>query len=129
MLLRNAIQTPDGTILESHHRHDYKTHLDTLTNKLYGVDGGLAYIRHIGDIQDCIDLSVESDDHEVIRTHLTWETYGKSGKNPPKVVPVCELSNNHIEAIITTQTISEKFLTVLLEEIKYRNTHDINIAD
>lgn len=56
-LIRNAIQTPDGTILDSLHTHDFKTHIDKITGKLYGVDGGLSYLRRIGDMEDCIDLS------------------------------------------------------------------------
>ena len=38
------MRTPDGTILESKHRHDYVTHLDA-NGKEYMLDGGLAYVR------------------------------------------------------------------------------------
>jgi hypothetical protein len=39
MLIRNAIRTPDGTILESRSVHDYRTHMDTVTNRQYMIDG------------------------------------------------------------------------------------------
>jgi hypothetical protein len=45
MLIRNAIRTPDGTILESRSVHDYRTHMDTVTNRQYMIDGGLHYSR------------------------------------------------------------------------------------
>lgn len=129
MILRNAIKTPDGTILESTHVHDFKIYQDKITGKEYGVDGGLAYLRTIGDMADCTNLSIESDDHKTIRTHLKWGTYGKSGKNPLKFVPLSELSNNHIKAIIATQTLSKEVLSALNDELAYRNSHNINITD
>lgn len=129
MILRNAIKTPDGTILESTHVHDFKMYQDKITGKEYGVDGGLAYLRTIGDMTDCTNLSIESDDHKTIRTHLKWGTYGKSGKNPLKFVSLSELSNNHIKAIIATQTLSKEVLSALNDELAYRNSHNIDITD
>lgn len=43
-LIRNRLQTPDGKILESVHRHDYVSHRDD-NGKLYFLDGGLDYAR------------------------------------------------------------------------------------
>lgn len=43
-ILSNRMRTPDGTILESKHRHDYVTHLDANGNE-YMLDGGLSYVR------------------------------------------------------------------------------------
>tara|TARA_R110000868_G_scaffold148357_1_gene370189 strand:- start:17507 stop:17839 length:333 start_codon:yes stop_codon:yes gene_type:complete len=57
-LIRNAIQTPDGTILESNHRHDFVTHLDK-NGEVYGIDGGLNYQRIIGNLSDYTDLTVD----------------------------------------------------------------------
>ena len=77
-LIRNALQTPDGTILESTHRHDYKEYTDA-NGKYYMVDGGLDYVRrtvHTDQINLC-----EYDDapHERQRNILKWGTYGKDG--------------------------------------------------
>ena len=43
-IVSNRIRTPDGTILESMHRHDYVTYTDA-NGKEYMVDGGLDYLR------------------------------------------------------------------------------------
>jgi hypothetical protein len=34
---------------------------------------------------------------------IKWGTYGKSGLEPLRWIPICELSNSHLEAIINTQ--------------------------
>ena len=98
-LIRNALQTPDGTIIESMHRHDYVTYTDA-NGKEYMVDGGLAYVRRsIHD--DQIDLS-EYDDapHERQREVLTWGTYGKDGKQPLQYKTIAEMETEHLQAVI-----------------------------
>lgn len=54
-ITRNAIQTPDGTIIESFFRHDYVSHLDKNGNT-YMVDGGLDYLKR-GGPNDYVELA------------------------------------------------------------------------
>lgn len=66
-LIYNAVRTPDGTILESRHVHDYATHLDANGDE-YMVDGGFDYLRRSVNKVPAEDLSLYSDEkHEVIR--------------------------------------------------------------
>ena len=60
-IVANRIRTPDGTILESMHRHDYVTYTDA-NGKEYMVDGGLDYLRrNIHDDAPYEELSVYDD--------------------------------------------------------------------
>jgi len=99
-LIRNALQTPDGTVLESYHRHDYKTHLDGITGKEYMVDGGLDYQRRSCN-GDEVDLCLYDDEpHEVQREYLRWGSYGKDGKQPLRRLTISEMETEHIEAVL-----------------------------
>ena len=44
-LIRSMMQTPDGTILESKHRHDCVFHTDSTNGYTYMLDGGTDYQR------------------------------------------------------------------------------------
>ena len=79
-LVRNAIRTPDGTVLESRHVHDYKSHIDTIDGQHYMVDGGLEYSRRSVN-GECMCVYLE-DDHSVVRDAVTWGTYGVNGDQP-----------------------------------------------
>lgn len=98
-LIRNAIQTPDGTILESFSRHDYKTHTDA-NGKEYMVDGGLSYSRR-STHADQIDLNLyDTEPHEIQREILTWGTYGKDGDQPLQYKSIGKMDTAHIKAVL-----------------------------
>jgi hypothetical protein len=95
--VRNAIRTPDGTVLTSRSVHDYQTHQDE-NGMVYMVDGGLDYLRRNVNIDaPHEELSVESSaPFDIIRDALEWGTYGKDGKNPLRYVKLSEMSDEHI---------------------------------
>jgi hypothetical protein len=103
-LVSNKIRTPDGTILQSHHRHDYKSYTDK-NGKDYMVDGGLEYLRRIvHDDAPYQELSATlTDPFETIRESFCWGTRGKEGKDPVKWVELMNLETDHIQAILDTQ--------------------------
>jgi len=122
-IISNKIRTPDGTILQSFHRHDYKTYIDA-NGFEYMVDGGTDYLRRtLIEEYPYEELSVYSDaPFETIRQELHWGTRGKDGKQPLTWKPLCELSTKHINAILTTQTHIESWLYGIFEqELEYRN--------
>lgn len=122
MLLVNAIRTPDGTILRSYSRHDYKTYLDTLTNREYMIDGGMDYCRRSawGDEEDlCIPL--EGSSHEQRAKNLLWGTFGKGAKGPFRRVAIKDMSTDHLEACIKNcPNMSSIYRETMSEEISLR---------
>lgn len=123
-LIRNAIQTPDGTILESRHRHDYQTHTDK-NGKIYMVDGGLDYIRcSVHD--DQIDLFEYSDaPHERQRQVVTWGTYGIDGNQELKYKTIAEMEASHIGNVLNIRGIAPHIRDCMREELRYRKDNDI----
>jgi hypothetical protein len=122
-LLVNAIVTPDGTRLESRHRHDYKSHTDA-NGETYSVDGGLDYIRRSVNKEPAQSADVYSDDpHELKRVFFTWGTYGKTGKEPFQRKTLASLDKEHIEAILDTQyQINDAVRKLFMDELTYRKT-------
>jgi hypothetical protein len=104
-IVLNQIRTPDGTILRSVNRHDYRTYIDK-NGKEYMVDGGSEYLRrNVHDDAPYDELSIYSDDSfDVIRRSLHWGTYGPKGDQPKRYVAMSDLSDDHIKAILVTQS-------------------------
>lgn len=100
-MVYNAIKTPDGTILESRHRHDYVTHFDKVSREEYMLDGGIDYCRtNINKVQaESLQVCLE-DGIEKVREVLKWGTYGKEGKDPLRIVKLSEMTTDHIEACL-----------------------------
>ena len=100
--LANRIRTPDGTILESMHRHDYVTYTDA--NGLeYMVDGGSEYLRRtVHESAPYEELSVYEDaPFEEIREAFHRGGRGKDGTEPLTWVPMSKMSDEWLLACIT----------------------------
>ena len=119
-IIRNALRTPDGTIIRSRHRHDFVTHIDK-NGKEYMVDGGNDYIRRSknGDEEDmCVTTE---DSFEVVRQTCDWGTYGINGDQPLKYVTVAEMETDHIEAVLkNVKFINSSIKTTMEHELEYR---------
>jgi hypothetical protein len=128
-LVVNALITPDGTRLQSYSRYDFKEYVDA-NGKTYMVDGGLDYQRRSANGDEVDDSLFMDDEFAVIRDNVTWGTYGKNGDQPLRVVPVSEMSNDHIQAVLDTQHhMHPNLREVLMMERQYRIENLIEIRD
>ena len=120
-IIYNAIRTPDGTIIESRHRHDYVTHTDK-NGKEYMIDGGLDYIRSSAN-GDEEYLTVRIDDgHDKVREACKWGTYGINGDQPLSYKKLCDMDTAHIEAVLETQNrIYPAIKTAFETELEFRS--------
>jgi len=129
LLVVNALITPDGTRLQSYSHHDYKEYVDA-NGKTYMVDGGLSYQRRSANGDEIDDsLFLYEDEFAVIREQVTWGTYGKHGDQPLRCVPVSEMSNDHINALIDYQHVHPALREVFLMEREYRTENNIMVED
>ena len=128
-LLRNALRTPDGTVLESKTRHDYKEYEDA-NGCIYIVDGGLDYSRRmVNRNAPEIDLSLtEADPHFLVRDYITWGTYGKQQDQPLSYISIAEMTNGHLQAVLDTQKNMYPQIRSLMEaELEYREQEKLEM--
>ena len=99
-LIHSAIQTPDGTILTSRHRHDYVSHTDA-NGEYYCIDGGLDYYRGTINIEPAKRIAVYLDDpHEKVREYVERGGRGKNGDEELKYVKLKDIDDEWLKAII-----------------------------
>lgn len=129
-IVANLIRTPDGTILQSFNRHDFKEYRDA-NGEEYMVDGGLDYLRRsIGQTQPYEELSVYSDDEfNVIRKYFRWGTYGKNGDQLLRYVALQEMSDAHIGACLDNLILHSLHIKLFTEELELRNKEGFHIYD
>jgi hypothetical protein len=126
MILVNKIQTPDGTILESKHRHDYVSHTDA-NGEYYMVDGGKDYLKRSINIIPAIDLTIIDDgSHELRRQYLTWgSNFDKDMNRLPKTIynPIKDMTSDHIQAILDDGWAKNNpfYEELFKEELEFRN--------
>jgi hypothetical protein len=98
-LIVNALRTPDGTVLESKSRHDYKEYVDA-NGKTYVIDGGLDYHRRSAN-GDEESLCLHDDEpHEIQARVLTWGSYGKEGDQPISWIPIADMETDHLKTVL-----------------------------
>jgi hypothetical protein len=98
-MIQNGIRTPDGTELFSRHRHDYIEYTDK-NGKTYIIDGGLDYCRTTVHDDQVSLILYDDEPHEVQREVVVWGTYGISGREPLRYVPVKDMETTHIERVL-----------------------------
>jgi hypothetical protein len=122
-LVYNAIQTPDGTIIQSKHRHDFVCY-DDKNGKKYMIDGGLDYCRRSinGDeISLCLTVL---DPIEKIREVFTWgRNYDADMKRLPQTefILLKDLTDGHLDALCTGKWSAEWITLLFIREKQYRN--------
>ena len=124
--IRNAHKTPDGTIIESNHVHDYQTHVDSITGETYMCDGLGWYIRTSINKVPMQSLCVTTeDDFEIQRKYFKWKTYGEENQYAPYGIYVIlqDMQTEHIKNILRSQHhIVDTYVEELfLKELSYRN--------
>ena len=142
-IVYNALRTPDGTVIESTHRHDYIEHKDT-NGKTYMIDGGLSYVRCSSNGDEVLLTKYEDQPHEQIREYVFRSGYGKPG-NPDygtyRITRIADMDDEYLNeaikyvrhailnAVVYAPNILNELgddehpfaLQVLLNEKKYRN--------
>lgn len=123
-LIYNAIRTPDGTILESRHKHDFVTHIDA-NGEYYQNDGGHDYFHRSVNKVPAEDLSLYDDSpHEVIREYLSRGSRGKSGREPLIYIKLKDVDDEYLQAIIDYEELNRPqniYLKHFKNEIEYRS--------
>tara|TARA_R110000803_G_scaffold47330_1_gene98758 strand:- start:579 stop:959 length:381 start_codon:yes stop_codon:yes gene_type:complete len=121
-LVYNAIRTPDGTVLESLHRHDFKAYEDH-NGETYIVDGGLDYERRSsGHMKPAEELSLYSDSpQEQVGKVVKWGNYGVKGDQPLEWKSLRDMRLDHLKACIdNVPNMDAVIRTCMLREIEWR---------
>jgi hypothetical protein len=124
-LIYNAIRTPDGTLLVSRTRHDYKGHVDA-NGETYMIDGGTECLLRNPVKEPAEELSMYDTEPQVTAgVAVTWGTFGVSGNRLLEWVSLRDMSLDHIEACIANvPAMSPTIKACMLREIEWRGSDD-----
>jgi hypothetical protein len=130
-LVRNAMQCLNcNDVIESKYRHDY------VTCNCGGCStyGGLNYIhRAHQDGIDYVELDMYSTDpHWAIREYVKRLGYGKIGTSDYgkfKVTLLKDMTDEHLNALLTYCQHNNLYLPIYKNEIEYRKKNNIKIDE
>lgn len=122
-ILLNRIRTPDGTILTSYYRHDYKAYTDA-NGQTYMVDGGTDYLRR-GGPGDHEERSYfyKPANHIHNRWYCHWGTRGIDGDQPVQYRPIAELSTSHLRSILAELSPTPHIQSIMQQELAMREIY------
>ena len=119
-MICNALRTPDGTILQSRHRHDFKTYKDA-NGKEYMIDGGLDYVRASANGDEEMIVATLAEPHEQVREACDWGTYGINGDQPLSYITLSNMTTDHIEAVLkNVSSINPAIKIAMQNELEHR---------
>lgn len=121
-MVYNAIRTPDGTVLASFHRHDYKTHQDK-NGKEYMIDGGLDYIRTtVNGDEEMLTMYLD-EPFEKIRQYFHWgRNYDANMELLPRTewIPLMDITDSHLDALLVYPRVTPWVMELFEREYRYR---------
>ena len=94
------------------------------------VDGGTSYLRYGAADMDKIRIfAVYADDlYETVRQYATRGGMGKDGTEPLKYVPICDINDNWLEAILDYGG-AAWHMDLIKKEVQYRKDNNIKIPE
>lgn len=110
----------------SYHRHDYKT--CSCANEAM-VDGGTAYLGYgAKDMSKIKSFTVYADeDFEIVRKYASRGGRGKDGTEPLKWVPLCEMNDDWLEAVLDYGG-ADWHIELIKKEIEFRNNNSVYLG-
>jgi len=116
---------PDGTIIQTRHRHDFVGHEDKNGN-FYAIDGGLEYCRITAMRPDFKIIEVDDSEH--------WEIVRQFGYRIHKDGSICHVAKMSDEYLQKAIEYCQKYeqlnsLSLLLREEKFRTKWNINVNE
>lgn len=125
-MVGNRLLTPDGTILQSRHRHDMASHLDKNGN-MYMIDGGCEYIRSSYNGDEVYLTTFSCDPIKEIREVFHWgNNYDKDmNRIPTRWVRLKDITDDHLEAILIYPGVPDWCLEIFEKEKQFRGNQII----
>ncbi len=134
-IIFSAIETPDGTLISSNNRHDFKSHEDKLTGKTYSIDGGNDYQKISGDIKDLTSYIIRSNDPiSVIRCITGRAGYGPDGNGEYRACLLKDMSDDWLTSSIDYVKEAQVegcdiYADIYQRELDYRMANNLHMPD
>lgn len=125
-IIYNAIECPDGTVIESQYRWDFVKHTQE-DGREYAVDGGCDYLKRLFTDYDWKELSVTTESpHEEIRKVFKWTSQlDKDGNilECPITKRLKDLEDDHVLALVkwTADGYPAYIHKIMTDEANWRN--------